>query len=237
MHPTVEAYAFTLDAGDDIREADWAVLDAQERAQADRYRFDVHRRRYCVGRAELRRALAERVDCAPNQIRFSYGEQGKPRLAEADRVSPSLHFNLSHSEGTALLAFADTELGADIELVRPGFAGDDIAERYFAPTEVTALRALPVEHQERGFFRCWTRKEAYLKAHGGGLHVDLASFTVEFADALAAPRFTWFRSDLTTTPSEWSLIDVGVQLRAFGIDAEAAIAINAPNRTAEISLR
>lgn len=129
------------------------------------------------------------------------------------------------------------ELGADIEMVRAGFAADDIAERYFASGEVSALRALPTADQERAFFRCWTRKEAYLKAHGGGLHIDLASFTVEFADPAALASFTWFRDDLATDPSLWSLIDVGTRLQSIGIDAEAAIAINAPNRTAAISLR
>jgi 4'-phosphopantetheinyl transferase len=60
------------------------------------------------------------------------------------------------------------KLGVDLEKIRPDFINEQIPEHFFSPQEVAKLRALPVLLQEKAFFRCWTRKEAYLKAKGGG---------------------------------------------------------------------
>ena len=69
-------------------------------------------------------------------------------------------------------------LGIDVEHIRPDSAGDDIAQRYFSAREVSDLRTLPPETRVEGFFNCWTRKEAYLKATGMGLQIPLDSFAV-----------------------------------------------------------
>src|SRR5207245_3486469 len=81
----------------------------------------------------------------------------------------SVQFNGSHSHGLALLAFArGRHLGVDVELIRPEFAVDEIADRYFSPEEAMELRGLPPSLRAEAFFLCWTRKEAYIKARGEG---------------------------------------------------------------------
>jgi 4'-phosphopantetheinyl transferase len=78
----------------------------------------------------------------------------------------------------ALFGFAATRhLGVDVELVRR-FAGEKIAERYFSPQEITESCRLPAALQDEGFFLCWTRKEAYIKARGEGLQIPLKCFHV-----------------------------------------------------------
>jgi 4'-phosphopantetheinyl transferase len=72
----------------------------------------------------------------------------------------------------------ERNLGIDVEHVRPDSAGEDIAKRYFSAGEVNDLRPLPPEARVQGFFHCWTRKEAYLKATGMGLQIPLDSFSV-----------------------------------------------------------
>ena len=106
-------------------------------------------------------------------------------------------FNLSHSHGLAVIAVgAGREVGIDVELLRPEFAGEDIAKRYFSAREVRELAQLPVGSRTEGFFRCWTRKEAYIKARGEGLHVPLDSFSVSlspdrFPELLSADESRW----------------------------------------------
>jgi 4'-phosphopantetheinyl transferase len=93
-----------------------------------------------------------------------------------------LNFNLSHSAGLALYAFArDQEVGVDVERVRFDIEHEQIAERFFSPYERSVLRSLPAEEKAETFFACWTRKEAFIKAHGEGLSLPLDQFDVSLA--------------------------------------------------------
>jgi 4'-phosphopantetheinyl transferase len=121
--------------------------------------------------------LSRYLQHAPNEFRFVYTPFGKPSLGA------TLRFNVSHSHGLALFAFAATEIGVDLERIRPELAGQEIAQRFFAPEEAAALQELPPEQRFNAFFRCWTRKEAFIKAHGKGMSLPLNKFTVEFADS------------------------------------------------------
>ena len=157
------------------------ILSPDEAARADRFLMDVHRNRFVAARALLRDLLAGYLAEPPAAIRFAYNQWGKPALAPGFAAA-DVRFNLSHSQDLALYAFAlEREVGVDLELIRGDFANERIAENFFSPAEVAALRALPREHQARGFFNCWTRKEAYVKARGQGLSIDLKSFVVSLA--------------------------------------------------------
>jgi 4'-phosphopantetheinyl transferase len=106
---------------------------------------------------------------------------GKPALDSGGRPA-NLRFNLSHSHGLALFAFTlGGEVGVDVEYIRPSLREMDLAQRFFSPQEVDALRTLLKASQREMFFHCWTRKEAYIKAQGEGLSIDLASFAVSLA--------------------------------------------------------
>lgn len=151
-----------------------ALLAPDERARAARFHFEVHRRRFAVGRARMRILLASYLCREPAELGFSYTPHRKPFLPDS-----SLAFNLSHAHEMAILGVTrGRAIGVDIEHLNAKFAGDDIAARYFAEGELRALRAFPQEQQCAAFFRCWTRKEAYIKAHGEGLSMPLADFEV-----------------------------------------------------------
>jgi|SRR5580658_347089 4'-phosphopantetheinyl transferase len=163
-----------LDAGvlDRVRSS----LSADEGARANRFVFAVDRDSFVAARGILRELLGSYAGMAPEELKFDYGPQGKPALGPAH---PPIRFNLSHSHGLAVYAFArERQVGIDLELMRPEFAGDEIAERYFSSAELAELRALPHEARAEGFFLCWTRKEAYVKARGEGLQIPLTSFDV-----------------------------------------------------------
>jgi 4'-phosphopantetheinyl transferase len=157
------------------------VLDPDETARADRFLMEVHRNRFIAARALLRDLLAGYLGQPPGAIRFAYNEWGKPALAPG-LVARDLRFNLSHSQDLAMYAFVlERDVGVDIEMIRADIANERIAENFFSRWEVETLRALPLEHQAEAFFNCWTRKEAYVKARGQGLSIELDSFDVSLA--------------------------------------------------------
>jgi 4'-phosphopantetheinyl transferase len=155
-----------------------STLSLEEKARADRFHFVNDRNRFVAARGLLRELLGRYLQQAPASLEFSYGLHGKPSLS-GENASSGLCFNLSHSSGLAVYAIArERNLGIDVEHVRPESAGEDIARRYFSAREVSDLRMLPPEAKVDGFFHCWTRKEAYLKATGMGLQIPLDSFSV-----------------------------------------------------------
>jgi len=182
-----------------------AMLSADETARAARFFQDRDRNRFIVARATLRKLLAAHVGCAAESIRFDYNRWGKPAIA-AGLAPRDIRFNLSHSQGFAVYAIAcNREVGVDVETIRPGFVSEQIAEHFFSRNEVRALRSIPPNQQLEAFFNCWTRKEAYIKARGEGLAIELASFDVSLkpgepaAILRAADRAKWslvaFRPD------------------------------------------
>ena len=174
----VWARCFPLEVSDADLARFHALLSAEERARAARFYFERDRRSFTAARGGLREILGGVLQAPPAELEFAYGERGKPRLSRPRRED--FFFNLSHSGRWALLAWTRAgEIGADIEKMRPGTEG--LAERYFAPEEVAAVRALPAGEREAGFFRCWARKEAYLKALGSRRALPLDSFVVSLA--------------------------------------------------------
>ncbi len=151
------------------------LLSPDERARAARLRFARDAGRFVAGRGMLRRTLAELLDCDPLHLRFGYGSAGKPFLPD----HPQLRFNAAGSGGVGVVATAvGMELGIDTELPQPGFPHLDVARQFFCEAEVAQLAGLAPPAREAAFRRCWTRKEAYVKALGCGLQLPLDSFAV-----------------------------------------------------------
>jgi 4'-phosphopantetheinyl transferase len=175
----VHAFLISLDEPPWPSAALWAVLEPAERDRAAHFHFEVHRRRFAHGRGLLRHVLGRALGVSPCDIRFAVGEQGKPRLDLPQAPAATLDFNLSHSADLALLALSDgAAVGADIEAIRPVPELKAIARQHFAASELAALEALPEDQQVDAFLACWTRKEAFVKALGGGLSIALDSFEV-----------------------------------------------------------
>lgn len=145
------------------------ILSLDEQQRVSKYYFEKDQKHFTVARAALREILGGYLDILPGKIRFSYNQYGKPTL-NAGKNAAWLHFNVSHSREIALFAVArEREVGIDIEFINEEFAVLEIAEHFFLPSEVFALNNLPLQLQNAAFFRCWTRKEAHIKAVGKGL--------------------------------------------------------------------
>ena len=159
-------------------------LSDDERERASRFRPVAARARdeFIVARALLRLLLGDCLGLDPRRVCFSVTSRGKPRLAGPEPAP--VCFNVSHSHGMALFAVTGgCEIGVDLERVRVRPDSDllGMAERYFAPREAEALRSLDAAEQVEAFFRLWTRKEAYLKAHGLGISYGLERVEVSHA--------------------------------------------------------
>jgi 4'-phosphopantetheinyl transferase len=190
-------------------EARWQkFLSADERQRAVRFHFARDRQHFVAARAMLRTFLGKYLGVDPIELSFSYSEKGKPHLSEP-HTTTGLTFNLSHSGGIALYAFSlHRDLGIDVEQIRKDYEVDGISRRFFSAHEQKQLAALPVPEKPEAFLRCWTRKEAYIKATGDGLSLPLSQFDVSLdpgnTDALVATR---------PDPEEairWRLTDVPV---------------------------
>ena len=169
-------------AFNEVAEQDYSklkeLLSSDEIERASRFRFERHRMQYVIGRSLLRILIAAYLQEDAGAIRFHHTSKGKPELLSADNAA-GLHFNMAHSGRIILFGFIrNQKIGIDIEEIRKDIEIDEISERFFSPSERTYLASLPLSLRYDEFFRCWTRKEALLKATGEGLSVGLSSFSV-----------------------------------------------------------
>ncbi len=195
-----------------------AWMTPDERERHGRFRFARDRHMFLITRALVRSALSLYARVEPQAWRFAIGSHGKPRVD--DRIeAPRLAFNLSNAHGMVVCAVSRHEhLGVDVEDVTRSGETLDIADRFFSPSEVRALRALPTARQRPRFFELWTLKESYIKARGLGLAIPLDQFSfqldhgppirVSFDARLDDHRERWHFASLRFSPRY--LIAVGV---------------------------
>ncbi|HUF82050.1 MAG TPA: 4'-phosphopantetheinyl transferase superfamily protein [Burkholderiales bacterium] len=178
----IEIIVARLDLGHEVIDALAASLSGAEQQRAARFHLERDRRRFIAARAQLRELIAARLTVPPQAVELVYGRHGKPALAQGD-----LQFNLSRSGELAAYAFArGCGIGIDIEAIRAVPDADAIAGRIFSRRENDAYVALEPRERTIGFLNGWTRKEAFVKALGGGLSIPLDSFDVTLAPGATA---------------------------------------------------
>jgi 4'-phosphopantetheinyl transferase len=181
----------------------------------------------------VRTVLSRYAAVAPGQWRFLAGPHGRPRVAYP-KVKPPIYFNLSNTPGLVVCAVsvAHESIGVDVERIdRIDHKTEilELADRYFSPSEVRALRALPSFERPRRFFALWTLKESYIKARGLGLAQPLHQFTflldqeeigVAFDEGMADDATRWRFSLLDSPPLH--MIAVGADTGGAAMSLRAA---------------
>jgi len=152
------------------------LLNEEEGARVDRFYFEDLKRRYIVRHGFMRMVLGDILELEPTALRFSHLKYGKPVLENRN-----VHFNLSSSGECAVLACARIgPLGVDVEEMRDMPDHDGVVKQFFSATEQRQWNKLSPQEKRESFFTGWTRKEAYIKALGLGLSLDLDSFSISF---------------------------------------------------------
>jgi 4'-phosphopantetheinyl transferase len=225
----IEVWTVRTAASLGVTDEHMPILAPDEIDRAARLRIPCQRDAFILVRGILRTLLGRYLDVSPASIRFQYGSNGKPALA----ALADLHFNASHTEGLAVFAFASgCALGVDIERMRAMPQMHSIARRFFCAEEADELQYLNQDRQEQAFFLCWTRKEAYIKAIGGGMAVPLDSFRVTLAPDQPA-RLIHVATDQVSADHDetgkWNLCDL-----SLAPDYAAALAYRGVKRTVAI---
>ena len=204
----VYVWCISLEMDTSYLEFFYHLLSEEERMRAGRMRFQKIRNRYVASRGGLRWIIAGFLDMKPEKLEFSYGPHGKPELL-GQSGSPALTFNMSHSQDLALYGVGlGRTVGVDIEKVREDMSLLKIAKRFFSPPEYNALKSLPPEHVKHGFYNCWTRKEAYIKAKGESLSSAISRFSVSLIPGEPAALLQYPPDPLE--PTRWSFRDLQV---------------------------
>jgi len=234
-----------LDAEPEVVRALSRLLSEAEQERAAKFRFARDRRRFIVARARLRQVLAARLGRPAQSIEFAYGEQGKPELGSFCGHC-GICFNVSHAQDLAAFAFSSARaIGIDIECLRPIDGTEDIVTRFFTPREKELYRALDPRQRPAGFFNWWTRKEAFVKALGGGLAHSLADFDVTLAPSEPAQilrvgdasgeQCGWMLRDFSPAPGFVGA--VVVQAHASAVSDSRRLQPHARDATAEMRRR
>ena len=159
------------------------LLSDDEKERANKFKFYKDKRCYVVTKGILRLLSATYLTKDAKDIKFEYGKYGKPKF----KTETNLNFNVSHSGDIAIIGFVyDHTIGADIEKIKNDFDTFEIAANFFSKKEIATLREIPKSHQYLAFYRCWTRKEAFIKAKGSGLSFPLDQYSVSLNTDLKA---------------------------------------------------
>jgi 4'-phosphopantetheinyl transferase len=182
-----ETHVYTAPLGDPTPLLSHLTDDERERAQ--RLRLARVRDQFVAARGQLRTLLASYLCMQPRTIPFLYADAGKPYLPE----DMQLQFNLSHTDGLAVMAIARSRVGVDVERERHIPDAEGLVARFFSRRECDEFRALPPHERQPAFLRAWTRKEAVLKAIGRGVQ-SLDCCDVTFANG-ASPMLRHLDGD------------------------------------------
>jgi 4'-phosphopantetheinyl transferase len=195
----------------------YTLLCAEERERYGRFRFERDRQIFLVAHAFLRRVLSLYAPVEPDAWRFVANNNGRPEIAYPILNEP-LYMNLSHTESLVATAIARLpEVGIDVENTNRPVSPMEIAPSVFTAEECQDLYTFSGEQRIQRFFELWTLKEAYVKARGMGLSLDLKQFRfvlgmsqlrAEFDPQLDEDPHTWHFGALQPTGEHKAAIAV-----------------------------
>ena len=197
---TVHIWSINFGVNDETFKTYYNLLSEDERTRANKFKFYKDKRCYVVTKGALRLLSGKYLNKDAKEIKFEYEKYGKPKF----KHKSNLNFNVSHSGDLAIIGFVlDHTIGVDIEKIKNDFDTFEIAANFFSKTEIASLRKIPKIEQHIAFYRCWTRKEAFIKGKGSGLSFPLDTFSVTLDSDLKAQLLETNWNE--TEKNDWSL--------------------------------
>jgi len=158
---SIEIYAWSLDLPESAATSLVSFLSDSEHVRARRFVKSADALHFIAARAGLRMILGEVLGENPGNVALETSSFGKPRLANHQ----TLHFNLSHSSGLAVMVFSrHGPVGIDVEQIRELASG--IEAQFLSPREISCLAPFFGDHRRAILVRLWAAKEAVIKLHG-----------------------------------------------------------------------
>lgn len=180
-----------------------AFLPEESRAQSKKFAGPKLQNAYQLRHGTLFRFLERYTGIPTEKLKLVRGERGKPELA----ASTNFHFNISHSKERIVYAFSYSgPIGVDVEAIDPNIELDKLMKRFFHPREAEGILELPNSLQVQAFFKCWSQKEAIIKAIGQGLSIPLDDFQVE-VDPRKSDKLIFIKEKWTSR-TNWYLHDL-----------------------------
>ena len=193
-------HIWKISTSSEEQETYFNLLSKDEKLRANKFRFTKDRKTYVIAKGVLRVLSGYYLNQKPEQIEFEYSKFEKPKYKNHSR----LKFNVSHSGNYIIIGFVNEyDLGVDIEYIKKDFDVLDIADNFFSTSELDALHQIDEKERIRAFYRCWTRKESFIKAEGSGLSFPLDTFSVTLDTDLEASLLDtqWSKGE----KDKWSL--------------------------------
>jgi 4'-phosphopantetheinyl transferase len=208
MTEEVQVWVASLDVTGERYDALSRALPAEEKERATTL-TPTSARKFIVARGILRTLLSGFTGTAPHELRFRYGNSGKPSLVDHDDI----HFNISHSADLGLFAFSpDRPVGVDVENERPVRRLLDVAQRFMSEDELRSLVDTSPAERNEAFLRSWVVREARLKAEGKGVWSGSESTpqNKRITHKLFAPRASYIAA-VAAPESDWRLYTCAVK--------------------------
>lgn len=167
----VHVYLIEIDDEHVFYEVLKAILNKDELERLNRFKKSDDQVRFVYAHGALRLLCEKYLQQPAHSIVFTEALNKKPCI---EICFGNLFFNLSHSGNKIVIAFStQSEVGVDIEQIRPDFPIVDFMERNYSINEFNSIKQAPNDEQFHLFFKYWSRKEAWLKAIGTGIFSNL----------------------------------------------------------------
>jgi 4'-phosphopantetheinyl transferase len=181
------------------------TLSSEELERAGKFKFQQDREHFILFHSQLRLILSKYYDCQPGEFIFRYNSCKKPLISNPE--FEGLKFNMSHSEDLMLVGLCKhKEIGIDVEKVREVDELDNIANENFSAQEIKYLT--DSSDKTNTFFKIWTRKEAFIKAIGKGIHFPLKSFGIELTSPVSLEHLVILNHP--SWPDQWRTSELKV---------------------------